>query len=362
MARGSGRNRSIAAAILAAHLALAGPAVSCAFHTVLPERTAIDRVLESDHLVLARPDPENPFAFRVTETLIDGKREVVLTDLVDSYTRRALASDPEDTVLFGYDAETAEWRRIAYISPAYRAVVERVLAERDGWVQPYDPARFEIFEALQIHPDPALRNLALREIDKAPYDVLRGIDLQIPVEELLAGMGNIQAYSYIPIRALLLGLSGDDAARAKLRSYVDTVAGWNRGTDHLGAFAAGLIEIDGTDGVNQLERQILSAPGQPLDKLEQVVEALAIHNGGGTPGMRAAIAGALDRMIGARPETAPLVARQFGGRQDWSQAARLAPLVEGRGLRSAVEMLPVAIYVAQAKGAGAIQPSGGQGG
>lgn len=362
MARNINWGRSVGAVIFAGHLTLAGAAVACPFHSVLPEKTAIDYVLETDHLVLARPDPKNNFAFQVTETLVDGGREVILTELVDSDTRRALLRDPDKAVLFVFDADAGDWRRIAYLSPDFRALVKQVLAQRGDWIQPYDPARFEIFEALQTHPDSALRELALREFDKVPYDILRGIDLQIPVEDLLAAMGTRQGYSYIPIRALLLGLSGEDAARDKLRSYVDTMAERDFSADHLDAFAAGLIEIDGTDGIDRLEQKILADPGQPLDKLEQVIAALAIHNGVGTPELRAAITAALDRMIDTRPETATLIARQFGERQDWSQADRLVSLVEGGVLYDTAELLPIIAYVAQAKGVPTFQPLKDRGG
>lgn len=360
--RGAGRLRLLAAAVLAGHLTFAGQATACAFHTVKPEMTAIDWLIASDHVVVARADPENPFAYKVTETLAGGGLKATIPDLVDSHTRHALAIHPADGVLFTHDAATMTWRRVAYLSPAYRAVVDRVLAEKDGWEQPYDQARFEIFEALQDHPSRDLRELALREIDKAPYEVLRAIKLKIPVADLLADLDDTREYLYQPIRALLLGLSGDAAASERLRAQVDLVSDPDRTTYHLGAFATGLIEIDGTEGIALLEQKVLADPRQPLDKLEQVVEALAIHNGAGSNEVKAAINEALGQMVTARPETAPLIARQFGGREDWSQAARLAPLIEGRMLHKAVDLLPVAVYVAQAKGAGAFAASPAQGG
>jgi hypothetical protein len=230
-------------------------------------------------------------------------------------------------------------------------VVARVLSEKDGWVKPYDAARLEIFEALQNHPEQALRDLALLEIDKAPYALLREMEIRIPVGNLLADMNTPQAYPYQPIRALLLGLSGDDKARTRLRSLIDTFFASERTTAHLGAFATALLEIDGVDGVHSLEQGMLSDDRQPLDKLEQVVEALAIHNGFGSDEMRANIASALLRMVRSRPETAPLIARQFGSREDWSQAGNLEMLVRERKLKAAADLMTVAVYVAQAKAA-----------
>lgn len=328
------------------------PATACAFHTTKPDKTVIDRVVETDHLVIARSDPDDLFRFKVVETLVDGGRTPQIAELVDSTTRRRLDANPEDGVLFAHAPDTGTWLRLAYLTPAYGDVLDRVLAERSNWGEGYGPARFEMFALLQTHPDGALRDLALREIDKAPYELLRNLELEIPVADLLAAMSGVQGYAYRPIRALLLGLSGEDAARKYLRRHIGAVAALGRGTPHLGAFATALIEIDGVDGVERLERLLLADPDLPLATLEQVVEALAIHHGVGADGMRVSISAALQRLAGARPEAAPSVARQFGSRNDWSQAATLQRLVQDHALANTADLRAVAVYVAQARGAG----------
>ena len=364
---GASRRLGTAATAFASVLALSVGTIghpeianACAFHLYAPEKTAVDWIVESDHLVAARGDPANAFAYKVVETLVDGGRDVTLTQLVDSSTRRQLERSPEDAVLFAFDAETGTWARVAYLSPAYRKIVDRVLAERVRWGSAYTSARFEIFEALQVHPDSALRALALQEIDKAPYEVLREIDLEMPVSDLLADLWTPQGYPYQSIRVLLLGLSGEEAARSEIHAFLDRAATWNW-ANNLGAYATALVEIDGVEGVQRLERAMLSDPLQHLDKLEQVVEALAIHNGVGSDEMRTTIAASLLRLVGSRPEAAPLVARQFGSRNDWSQAASLEVLVRERRLPASGDLMTVAVYVAQAKAAGASQAHDGDG-
>ena len=83
-------------------------------------------------------------------------------------------------------------------------------------------------------------------------------------------------------------------------------------------------------------------------------ERPAIQHGAAPPEVRTQIAGALKRFVNARPEGAPLVARQFVTRQDWSQEPLLAQIMEEDWLTSAPDLLAVAIYVAQARGAGAV--------
>jgi hypothetical protein len=124
----------------------------------------------------------------------------------------------------------------------------------------------------------------------------------------------------------------------------------------LGAFATALVEIDGPAGIERLEQAILHDTAQPLAKLEQIVEALAIHNGAGPANVKDAIGAALGRLVHARPEAAPLVARQFGGRSDWSQARRLEAVVQGRKLSNTADFMAVAVYVSQADSAGRPHP------
>lgn len=355
--------RYVAAAILAAHvsvLPLAGAAVACAFHLTAPEKSAIDWVLETDHLVIARNTPDTPFAYSVTETLRDGGRTVEIAQLVDSSMRRRFTANPGDGMLFAYDSATDDWRSVAYLTADYREIVDQVLADMGAWGPGYAPERFEIFAALQDHPDAALRQLAILEIDKAPYTMLRDIELDIPVSTLLAELWTPRGYPYQPIRVLLLGLSGEDAARAEIHAFIDRVATWDW-ANNLGAFATALIEIDGVDGVVRLEQAFLAAPNQPLDKLEQVVEALAIHSGVDRVDVKHQIDQALERLVRKRPEAAALVARQFGSRNDWSHARQFETLVRNKELSSSADLITVAVYVAQAKGAGALlsNPSNG---
>jgi hypothetical protein len=340
---------------------LAGSAAACAFHYTKPEKTAVDWVIETDHLVVARSDPANEFAYQVVETLRDGGRPVEISQMVDTGTRRMLAAHPGDSVLFAYDAGQGRFRSLAYLTPAYRSVIDAVQSARDTWGTGDDAARFRMFAALQDHPEPALRALALQEIDKAPYGLLRGMALTIPTDRLLADLWTVEGYPYQSIRILLLGLTDDPAARAEIHAFIDRTAPWDW-ANNLGAFATALVEMDGAEGVARLNEVVLSDPAQPLDKLEQVVEALAIHNGVGPDQTRAAIGQALDQLVQVRPEAAPLVARQFSSRNDWSRASGLETLVQQRRLANAADLLTVAVYVAQARGAGALTPTPAQGG
>jgi hypothetical protein len=167
-------------------------------------------------------------------------------------------------------------------------------------------------------------------LDKAPYDLLRGIDLKIPVESLLADLWTVQGIAYQPIRVLLLGVSKDQAARSEIHRFIARAQDSDTSTN-LGAFATALVEIDGPAGIERLEREMLRDPGQPLGKLEQIVEALAIHNGANSADVKDAIGAALERLVGARPH--PLSRASSAGGVTGRRRAGSRPSFRGESFR-----------------------------
>lgn len=343
--------------ILICALALqTGAALACAFHYTKLERTAVDWLVGGDHVVLARPDPTNPFAFKVVRIIRGAEPVDAPPFLVDSVTRRKMAANPSDAVMFARDADGA-WVRAAYVNSAFQPLISVVQSHAPEWSLAYTKGRFEVFEALQDHPDASLRQLALQEIDKAPYGMLRGMDLRIPGEDLIRQIWTRQGYAYQSIYVLLLGIDGSPAARREVHAFIDRVADWDW-ANNLGAFATALVELDGPAGIAKLDRVFLSDPDQPADKLEQVVEALAIHNGLGDLALKSRIAVALQNLAETRPDGAELIARQFLTRNDWTQAGLLETVLEERKQTAPLGLISVAVYVAQARAAGALANGG----
>ncbi len=181
-----------------------------AFHLYASEKTAIDRITETDHLAAARNSAQDPFAYSVVETLRDGGRAVETGKLFDTQTRNRFADDPDAAVFCAFDATTGDWRRLGRRNtPRFREVVDRPLQNSKVWRTGCTSDRLAISEAVQDHPNRALRRLALPEFDRA-------------------------------------------AGRPRART--------------LGASSTALIRIDRPDGVVRLEQGLLSDATQPLDK------------------------------------------------------------------------------------------------
>lgn len=325
----------------------AGSAAACSFHNYVPARTAVDWVLTGQAAVLARPDPENRFSYKVTQVLRGDAGIEAPPFLIDSATRAKLVQNRNDTVLFGMNA-AGSWVRIAYVKEDYRTALSEVVAKAREWRdQDYHPERIERFSEYLGHPDPELSKLALLEIDRAPYALLRRLNPEVPVAYLTDLLRSREAYAYRPIVALLLGLHRSAEAQSFIRDFVDRSLDWEW-AKHLGPFATALIEQEGVNGIARLE-PFLTDPGQPLEKLESIVEAMAIHHGVGPPAIREAVFDVLTEFAGSRPGGSVLIARQFSQRRNWAFGASLEPFLETGGNLSSGGKLVVAAYVAQAR-------------
>ncbi len=326
---------------------LVSGADACSFHNYMPSRTAVDWVLTGGAAVLARPGPENGISKTETKVLRGTGQISAPPFLIDSATRRKLLQNPNDAVLFGRN-ENGSWIRIAYANADYRKALDGVAARAPDWrKEDYHPERFELFSRYLGHPDLELSKLALLEIDRAPYVLLRQLRSDIPVTYLTALLRSRDAYPYRPILALLLGLNRSAEAKILINDYIDRSAGW-QWAEHLGPFATALIEQEGVNGVARLE-PFLTDPGQPLQKLESVVEALAIHHGVGTPAIRKAVFDVLTAFAGSRPAGSVLIARQFSQRRNWAFGASLEPLLESSENLSSGGKRVLAAYVAQSR-------------
>lgn len=340
--------------LAAAWLGLAPQAGACSFHVYLPERTVIDRLLETENVVLARAAEDDPFRFEAVEALEGTLEQAELPTLVDSVTRRRLAAEPQDAVLFARDGGAyGPFQRLAYVDAAYREVLTEVMARKPDWIMGDDLERYQFFADLLDHPSEEIRRLALGELDRANYDLLRMLDLSIDAEAIVERMRQPAQIPFLPIHILLLGLSGETVAREEVLRAL-RVAGNGSGIT-LGPYSVAIVEMDGPAGVDHLAEHFLAAPEIDGTALELVVEALAIHAGAAPEAMRTHILETLGRFAENRPDHADMIVRQFQIRYDFGMAPALQSLMENGKIRSARVLLPVATYVTTAN-AGLVTP------
>lgn len=268
--------------------------------------------------------------------------------LVDSATRRRLNINFNHGVLFVLGTNGA-WLRLAYIDDDYRRLLDTVLAKMPSWhgVE-HHRERFALFASLLNHSNAALRRLALQEMDRVPYAMLRAAKVRLSPRDLVASLNRRSDRDYWSINFLLLGLTRSNDARADLHDRVERMKPLQI-AEGLGAAATALIELEGLGGVYKLERLFLLDPDQSMSKVEAVVEAMAIHSSVGTIEVRQEIEEALVGFVTSRPNGVEAIARQFSARRDWSFGPRIEKVLEAPGPLSASSRLFASVYVAQAK-------------
>lgn len=324
------------------------PAAACSFHTYKPVRTLVDKILESETLVLARQSQTNALRFKIANVLQGTAHSEPIPFLVDTATQRRLSTNPDHGVLLSLDGQ-GTWRYLSYVDQNWQDLLNMVMRQAPMWRdQTHHPDRFEALSKYLNHKDPRLHYLALQEIDRVPYETLRTLGVSVPAETLLEALGSWRDAQYVPINLLLLGLSNAPEAGPFLRQQVDRLHQSSTPVS-LGAAATALIEVDGEHGIKHLSRLFLSGQDQPIAKVAAVVEAMAIHSNLGSDHLQRTIEETLVGFVRNRPAGAATVARQFSLQRNWSIGPHLEAMMDDASHMTPAARLQVAIYVAQSK-------------
>lgn len=335
-----------------------GMAMACAFHSYVPNETPVDKMLASEHIILARPDPENPSRYTAIKALRGSIDDVLLPQTVDSVTRARLAFNPTDTVLFAREGSYGPWEKLSYLDSEYRALVDIVAARLDAWQYGGDEERYQLFADRHDHPNPDIRRLALQELDRAPYDVLRHLAIDPVAAHTIDILHRPEMAEFMPINLLLLGLSNDPAAAPVLQAGLDEAL-LTQTSPITGAWATALIELQGKAAIDRLAQRLNNDTSLKPDIREALIESFAIHAVSGDGSVKQRIETALSNLLRQDPSLAGIVARQLGTRADWSQADTLHELMKNGLLHSATAVISVSRYVSFAEEAAELANTAG---
>lgn len=308
----------------------------------------VDRLLASQHIVLARPDTKNPFRFEAVSALEGPLTAVELPHLVDSNTRRRFQANPDARVLFAREGADGRWHRVIYVDEAMQEVLSFVMPRLRDWENGDDIERSRYFGTLVESTDSRVRRLALRELDQVNYAMLRSLDLDPEPDFLAERLNILNEADLAPIRILLLGFANAPNVGSLLRNGVDRnkMSGTN---PRLGAYATAWVEYAGSDAIDALTSNYLSNKNLPIDSREMIVEALAIHAEARDNVFDDEVSLALASALQIDPRLAPAVARQFGSRWQWSMRDALSSTLRANKLTAITDILVVSQYLASAE-------------
>lgn len=292
------------AAVLA--LGAAPTARACAFHGYTPDPTLVDLLLATEEVVIARLSQAGA-QFDPVETLA-GPEVTQIALRPSAQTRLAAQRSPGLRVLLARDGSYGPWQEVTVLEGSMGAVMRSVLSRQVTWQSGDPQARVAFFARHLNAPEPDLRRLALREMDRADYATLRKSSLP-QVTGLRRDLGQ-EDDALRPIRILLAGLSGD---RSFVPFLTEALAkGVAARKPYLGAYATALIELDGTKGVETIAARYLSDPDLAFDLREKLVQALALQYHVAPGGVRRDISRTVARLSRQDTGFAQSAARQFG--------------------------------------------------
>jgi hypothetical protein len=299
--------------------AVGGAAAACPVCFDKPDATLADRLLQAEAVAIAREDPTQTFRFAPVAFLKGETTGEPIALMLDSATRRRLASRPRDGVLLTFDGEG--WRRAGYADAAWRATAAAILSTGPAW-RDAPEARFTVFEALLHDDDPDPRRLAIDELSRARYGLIRGMERPIDGASARAALTDRSEFPWAGFHILMLGLSDRPEDRALVRERVAAAASFGAGRD-LDAWATAWIEIDGAAAVAGLADDWVETPGRAADDVRAVVAALSVHAREGDATLRPSILSALHALRARRPDVGGSVAAALGAIGDFSQAAAI---------------------------------------
>jgi len=336
--------RSITLTALVCNL-LAATAWACAFHGYTPRPTLVDLLYDSEQIVLARPDPNNPARFLAIDALAGPLDLVELPQTPSTATRTALAARPDATMLFARDGAYGPWVQHGLVDPGLRAVLDTALSRQSRWQGSNSQTRAQFFAAQLSHASAAVRTLALLELDRVDYATLRSLrikGLAAQVAALDQGDEKLK-----PIRILLTGLAGDSRLAPALSTGVHAAITGNR--RYIGAYSTAFIELGGARAVERLTQNYLATNATPADRRELMIEAFAIQGLYGSRKTKRQITRSLTALLRSDPKLAGPIARQFSRHGNWALADAVAQAQRTAPPKDARDAVPIAKYLAFAK-------------
>lgn len=346
--------RRLAGVLLTVTLVVfAGSAVACPVCIDRPEATLADRLLRAEAVIVAREDPSQPFHFAPVSVLKGTVGAAPIPLLLDSATRRRLAIRPETGVLLLRDGD--DWTRAGFADTVWRDTAVTILREGPRWSGAPDE-RFRFFDALLHHADDRVRHLAIDELSRAPYGLIRAMRRPIDGATARRALADRFEIPWASFYILMLGLSDRPDDHALIRDRNADIARLG-GSRELGAWATALIEIDGAPALGRLAQAWFETPGRDAAALRDVITALAVQGREGDPTLRPTILATLGAVPLIRPDLGGSVAAALGEIGDFSQADMIESTMLDAARRNDVtlsepELLAAGLYVSRARRAG----------
>ena len=299
---------------------------ACQICLPLPTESLADRILASEHVVLARENPDRPYTLRAIRSLKESASPPPQVDLfLDSATRRRLSLDANLSVLCGWFPEQGEWRRLLLYEKSVAPVVDEIISQSSAWRE-HPERRVQYFADFLTHEHTALSDLAHIEVARAPYAQLKQYADRIPGELLHEKLGNPRRVEWHSLYILFLAQSEDPRDQEFIRQEMADTARFGLSIQ-TAAWATALIEIDGRDGIQKLSELYLGDADRRPEEITAIHAAFRVHGNNGSVKLRDRVVAAYGKLLKKQPGLAPVLADDLTRWERFDHAAAFATLL-----------------------------------
>lgn len=264
--------RGVLSALALLFQAIPAPSYACGICIDFPEATVADHLLSAEAIVVASPAQDNPYVFEI-ESVIAGDLTSLanapeIPFLVGSSLRRSFQSGKPARVLMSFgpgrapgrtSSDASSWRRHFMANPDRLDFVSAALAAGDEWNSGMTTSheRAGFFAQYLEYADPVLRDIALIELDRAPYELFRAHAEAPPFVDMHKNFTRLENIAFVPISIRMLGIDQSTEARKYLRqNYPAAIRNGSRNARH---WATAGLEADPEIAFSIINERLRSA-------------------------------------------------------------------------------------------------------
>ncbi|MGD8236120.1 MAG: hypothetical protein PVJ65_08215 [Chromatiales bacterium] len=323
---------------------------ACQVCIPMPVKTLADRLLEADALVLAREDPERPFHYVTVEVLKGEPGNTPIDAFLPSMDRRILARYPQRHMLLARVRPDGNWSALGITDAEYERFVRRILGHAGTWkpMERNNPQRLAEFAPLLGHADIRLHEAAYLEIARAPYNEIRRIATEVPIETVRGMLDEPRYLEWRSLAILMLAESQRSADRAQIRKAFEDKQRLGS-LFNLAAWATAYLAIEGEDGLERIRRWYLTQPERSREELKEIVKALSVYASAVAP-FREPVAAAYRTLLEVHPSVAPDVTHDLIAWRRWDFAPRIREIRTDIAGKDPLAAYALGLYLRMAAG------------
>ena len=320
--------------MLGAFLAMCFVAVSlnrveaCRVCFLLPKKTAADFLIESELVVLARENPDQPFSYSAVEILKGHWTAGEFGLFVDSTTRRLLKANPEYAVVLVRKNKDEPWQSLGIADNQYKEVIKRILALSDQWTgEGGSKDRYRFFLSLLDSKNRTIFELAYLELGRAPYSTIKKMAKFVSPDDLRPMLHRREYFEWRPLAILLMAQNPGEQDRKFIASSFESCQRFSL-TTNLAAWATAYVELNGSDALDEIEGKYLRDSNRTAAEIRAVIIAFSVHGRNGHTHLRDRIVESYGVALQNYPQVAGLIVNDLTQWKKRAYRERIMKIIE----------------------------------